>query len=57
MSNDAKLYELLVCPQCLSGLILDDEGKVLACEKCKLSYPIIDGIPMLVTEDADLPEE
>lgn len=47
---DEKILKLLVCPKCKGKLIYD--GKALICDEDKLSYPIIDGIPVLLQEEA-----
>ena len=41
-----KLLETLRCPSCLSSLTLS--GDTLTCARCDISYPIIDGIPLLL---------
>ena len=41
---------MLVCPESKAPLEL--VGKELVCEKSKLAYPIIDGIPILLIEEA-----
>ena len=47
---DNDLLEMLVCPK--SKAPLDLIGEELVCEKSKLAYPIIDGIPILLIEEA-----
>lgn len=55
MSLDQKLLEILVCPQCKGEVAPVDGGQALLCNRCKLKYPVRDGIPvMLVEEAADL---
>ena len=46
------LLELLACPQCRSGLSLQENGTVLRCARCALGYPIRDGIPVLLVSEA-----
>ena len=41
---------MLVCP--LSKAPLELVGEKLICEKSQLAYPIIDGIPILLVEEA-----
>ena len=46
---DERLLRILACPKCKGDLIFkpgkkDDE---LICEKCNVSYPVVDGIPKL----------
>jgi len=42
----------LACPVCLSSLAL--ETTVVRCTGCTRSYPIIDGIPVLLANRASL---
>lgn len=46
-----ELLDILACPKCCGDLIL--KGDNLICENDKLSYPITDGIPMLLIEEAN----
>lgn len=52
MELDAKLLEQLVCPQCKGKLDYEIEEEVLICGECKLAYPIRDGIPVMLVEEA-----
>ena len=47
---DNDLLQMLVCP--LSKEPLELVGEELICEKSQLAYPIIDGIPILLVEEA-----
>ena len=47
---DNDLLKILVCPK--SKVPLKLEGDELICEKSGLAYPIIDGIPILLEEEA-----
>ena len=53
---DRDLLSLLACPVCISPLALDDERGVLKCGKCHRVYPIRDGIPVLLKEEATIEE-
>ena len=47
--------DLLACPQCRGPLT--DAERSLTCPACRLSYPVVDGIPHLLQEAAmPLPE-
>lgn len=55
---DQKLIEeylkVLVCPNCKKELkwqSLDDKQGFL-CERCKLLYPVVDEIPIMLVEEA-----
>ncbi len=47
---DKKLLQILVCPETKSKLILVDNE--LVSSESKLAYPIRDGIPILLKEEA-----
>lgn len=49
---DAGLADLLACPACHKNLHLD--GERLVCGGCGRRFPVIDGIPVLIAERADL---
>ena len=49
---DAKLLELLVCPVTKTTLRYDQEKQELISEKAKLAFPIRDGIPVMLVEEA-----
>ncbi|MFN3075662.1 MAG: Trm112 family protein [Alphaproteobacteria bacterium] len=51
---DPKLLELLVCPQVktVGSLRYDAEAQELVSEQAGLAYPIRDGIPILVADEA-----
>jgi len=56
MANDmkinAKLIEVLVCPVSRSTLSYDAENQELISEKAGLAFPIRDGIPILLVDEA-----
>lgn len=47
-----KLLEILVCPVCKSGLLYRKEAQELLCPACRMAYPIIDDIPVMLPENA-----
>jgi uncharacterized protein YbaR (Trm112 family) len=53
---DPELLEILVCPKCGGGLSVrtgDDGAEAfLDCEACGLGYPVEDGIPVMLLEEA-----
>lgn len=49
---DPKLLELLVCPVTKGHLDLDRERQELISRSARLAYPIRDGIPILLEEEA-----
>ena len=56
MTNiNPKLMEILVCP--VSKKTLIQKGEELICKESKLAYPIRDGIPIMLPEEARELEE
>ncbi len=51
-SVDPKLLEILVCPLTKSRLEYDAEKQELISRAAKLAYPIRDGIPIMLPEEA-----
>ncbi|MCC7284097.1 MAG: Trm112 family protein [Acetobacteraceae bacterium] len=49
---DPKLLEILVCPLTKAPLRYDAAAQELVCEKARLAYPIRDGIPIMLVEEA-----
>jgi uncharacterized protein YbaR (Trm112 family) len=49
---DAKLLEILVCPLTKTALRYDAQAQELISESAKLAYPIRDGIPIMLAEEA-----
>ena len=51
-SVDPKLLEILVCPVTKGQLEYDAEHQELISRSAKLAYPIRDGIPIMLPEEA-----
>lgn len=49
---DPKLLEILVCPLTKGRLEYDRENQELISKKAGLAYPIRDGIPIMLAEEA-----
>ncbi len=49
---DPKLLEILVCPVTKGVLKYDKKRQELVSESAKLAYPIRDGIPVMLPEEA-----
>jgi uncharacterized protein YbaR (Trm112 family) len=49
---DPKLLEILVCPLTKTTLEYDAAAQELISRKAKLAYPIRDGIPVMLPEEA-----
>jgi len=57
MAITRELLEILACPKCKGGIKLIEKSTTrgkdgLICEKCKLLYPIRDGIPVMLIDEA-----
>jgi uncharacterized protein YbaR (Trm112 family) len=52
MEVDPKLLEILVCPLTKGPLRYDRERQELISDKAKLAYPIRDGIPIMLVDEA-----
>lgn len=53
---EPKLLALLACPRCASRPALEIDREQLVCTLCRYRYPVIDGIPHLLIEEASPPE-
>ncbi len=48
----ALLLEILVCPLCKGQLVYDQVNQELICYQSKLAYKIIEGIPIMLIDQA-----
>jgi uncharacterized protein YbaR (Trm112 family) len=49
---DSKLLEILVCPVTKGPLVYDKERQELISKSARLAYPVRDGIPVMLEEEA-----
>lgn len=49
---DVKLLEILVCPVTKGPLVFDREKQELISVSARLAYPIRDGIPVMLEDEA-----
>ena len=49
---DKELLDILVCPITKTKLLLDEENGDLISKEAKLAYPIRDGIPIMLPDEA-----
>ena len=49
---DARLLEILACPMCKGTLQFRREAQLLVCRLDRLAYPIRDGVPVMLEEEA-----
>ncbi len=52
MAVDERLLEILVCPSCRGEVQYKDRRKVIVCRECGLQYPVRDGIPVMLVDEA-----
>ena len=48
---DKELLEILACPACKAYVKLENEK--IVCTQCKKKYPIKDGIPIMLIDEAE----
>ena len=49
---DARLLEILVCPRTKTSLVYDEARQELVSRAARLAFPIRDGIPIMLEEEA-----
>jgi uncharacterized protein YbaR (Trm112 family) len=49
---DSRLVDLLACPVSKAPVYFAESRQLLVCPTSKLAYPIKDGIPAMLPEDA-----
>jgi uncharacterized protein YbaR (Trm112 family) len=50
---DKDLLEILACPACRADVRL--EGDRIVCSSCGRRYPVREGIPIMLVDEADAP--
>ncbi len=53
---DPALLEIIVCPNCHGKLRVELAARELVCVSCGFGYPVRDGIPVLLLDEARKPE-
>ncbi|HZJ48200.1 MAG TPA: Trm112 family protein [Acidimicrobiia bacterium] len=49
---DPALLEIMQCPSCTGTLVERSDPPALVCSQCGLQYPVRDGIPVMLIEEA-----
>jgi len=49
---DTRLLEILACPICKGPVVHRRDAHVLVCRADRLAFPIRDGIPVMLEEEA-----
>ncbi len=52
MALSEKLLAILACPVCKGSVRYLEEKPALVCDRCSLSFPVRDGIPVMLTDEA-----
>ena len=52
---DKELLEILACPECKADVKLQNDK--IVCTGCGRRYPIRDGIPVMLVEEAEAPKK
>jgi uncharacterized protein YbaR (Trm112 family) len=52
MTLAPELLEILVCPKCKGELEYRLSPESLVCHSCRLVYPVEDGIPIMLIDEA-----
>lgn len=55
MGLDSDLLEILVCPDCHATVEYKERRQLIICTGCGLQYPVRDGIPVMLVEEATRP--
>lgn len=53
MTISQDLLDILACPACKGEVTLTNDGSGLVCKACRLRYPIRDGIPVMLVDEAE----
>lgn len=56
MAISKELLEILVCPFCKGEVQVKPDDKGIKCLKCRRVYPIRDGIPVMLIDEAKIEE-
>jgi uncharacterized protein YbaR (Trm112 family) len=56
MPLSQQLLNVLVCPKCKGELQVSAEEQLL-CAHCKLAYPVRDGVPIMLIDEAQPVEQ
>ena len=55
MSVDPELLEILVCPNDRGEVTYIEADEVIVCGSCGYRYPVRDGIPVMLIDEAEKP--
>ncbi len=55
MTLDPELVEILVCPNDRGEIEVLEQEQIIVCKTCGYRYPIRDGIPVMLIDEAEKP--
>jgi hypothetical protein len=53
MTLSPDLLSIIVCPVCKGDLVYDEAAETLTCNRCRLRYRIVNGVPDMLVEEAE----
>jgi len=53
MTFSPDLVAILVCPQCKGSLLQEPAESGFICQACRLRYPVREGIPVMLVDEAE----
>lgn len=56
MTIDKQFLDILACPKCKAEVKLEGERLICQNPQCGLRYPIRDGIPVMLIDEAEKPQ-
>ncbi|OGS19365.1 MAG: tetraacyldisaccharide 4'-kinase [Elusimicrobia bacterium RIFOXYA2_FULL_40_6] len=48
-----ELLDILACPICKTDVMYDEKEQKLICKDCHRKYPVKDGIPIMLEDEAE----
>ena len=52
MGLSSELLEILACPRCKGPVVETGAAPFLACRACRIKFPIVEGIPVMLVDEA-----
>ena len=56
MGLDPELLQILICPDCRADVEYKERRQLIICTGCGLQYPVRDGIPVMLVDEATRPK-
>jgi uncharacterized protein len=53
MAISKELLDILACPLCKGGIETTSDESGLVCPACRLKYPVREGIPVMMIDEAE----